>query len=86
MRHQPGERVWRVYDIGVGQKQIVRPQLLGGGNALLQGPQLSRPSARRAAVHDHSHVTVGVGVRGAHRRRRGSVAAIVIDNNGRKSS
>ena len=42
------KRVGRMHDVGVGEQQIIRPRRLGGGDALLQRPQLAGPAGAAA--------------------------------------
>ncbi len=80
-RDEPRDRVGRIFDIGVGEKEIVRDVLhrLGMGNALLHGPDLARPARRQRLAVKHSDLAIESGGERAG-DRAGAVARVVIDH------
>src|SRR5262249_44582333 len=84
---QPGERIWRVHDIGVGQQHVGWWRRLAERQreALLLGPGLAHPSGRESlSVYDRQPIGSTAHLRSARRDRSGAIAALVVDQNNRE--
>ena len=86
MRDEPARGVRRMHDVGVGQHQIFRRELLlRRRDALLHGPELAGPARRQwSAGHDGEPVALAESRGGAARDIRRAVGAVVVDQHDRE--
>ncbi len=82
LRHQPGERVRRVLDVGIGEQKVFRLGYLCCGNALTDRPQFPGPAGCRPCCSDDPQPSIPCG--SVHGNGTGAIVAIVVDDGDRQ--